>query len=85
MKEGKIGKPPLMVIMTVGYNQSLYVLQPVAADLLKERGTTVQEKDRLAYGYFVADTLSHFGERAKIAQYPHGYSFFHVLTPFKTV
>jgi len=36
VKEGKIGEPPLMVIMAMGNEEPIHHLQFVAADFVKE-------------------------------------------------
>ncbi len=45
VKNGQISKPPLVVIMAVGYNDPLDILETLTADLLEKRCPSVKKID----------------------------------------
>src|SRR6185369_17981895 len=70
VEQRQVGKPALMIVVAMGNDQSLDGLEPVPANLLKQRRAAVHQKTAVTDAYLVADTLSHGGKRAIVPQYP---------------
>jgi hypothetical protein len=59
VEEGKVSKPSLVVIMAVGNDQPLDLLQPVTANLLKQGRTAIDQIAGLPDSHLIADALPH--------------------------